>query len=395
MAAADDSLTGTAKTAPWYDPDKRAVFIQGLMIVLTAAFVIWIANNTLGNLARLNIASGYGFLEERSGFGVPMSLIAYSPQSTYLRAFEVGLLNTLLVSAMGIVAATIIGFVMGVARLSSNWLIRSIATIYVEGLRNVPVLLQIFFWYFAVLGALPQPRNAASFMGSVFLSNRGLYVPAPIPEANFWATPIVLGLSILAVIAMRRWAKRRRELTGREFRPGRTTLALLIIPALVTWWITGAPLEWSMPELKGFRFVGGLAVVPELVALWFALSMYTGAFIAEAVRGGIQSVDKGQRDAAGSIGLTRTQTLRLVVIPQAMRVIVPPVTNQYLSLTKNSSLGAAIGYPELMNISGTMLNQTGQAVEVLGLTMAVYATICLGIASAMNLYNRAVRIPER
>lgn len=395
MAAADDSLTGPARTAPWYDPAKRAVFIQGLMIVLTAAFVIWIVNNTLGNLARLNIASGYGFLEERSGFGVPMSLIAYSPQSTYLRAFEVGLLNTLLVSAMGIVAATIIGFVMGVARLSSNWLIRSIATIYVEGLRNVPVLLQIFFWYFAVLGALPQPRNAVSFMGSVFLSNRGLYVPAPIPEANFWATPMVLGLSILAVIAMRRWAKRRRELTGREFRPGRTTLALLIIPALVTWWITGAPLEWSMPELKGFRFVGGLAVVPELVALWFALSMYTGAFIAEAVRGGIQSVDKGQRDAAGSIGLTRTQTLRLVVIPQAMRVIVPPVTNQYLSLTKNSSLGAAIGYPELMNVSGTMLNQTGQAVEVLGLTMAVYATICLGIASVMNLYNRAVRIPER
>jgi len=395
MAAADDSLTATPKTAPWYDPAKRAVFIQGLMIVLTAAFVIWIVNNTLGNLARLNIASGYGFLEERSGFGVPMSLIAYSPQSTYLRAFEVGLLNTLLVSALGIVAATIIGFVMGVARLSSNWLIRSIATIYVEGLRNVPVLLQIFFWYFAVLGALPQPRDAVSIMDSVFLSNRGLYVPAPIPEANFWATPIVLGLSVLAVIAMRRWAKRRREQTGKEFPLGWASLALLVVPALITWWATGAPLQWSMPELKGFRFVGGLAVVPELVALWFALSMYTGAFIAEAVRGGIQSVDKGQRDAARSIGLTRTQTLRLVVIPQAMRVIIPPVTNQYLSLTKNSSLGAAIGYPELMNVSGTMLNQTGQAVEVLGLTMAVYATICLAIASAMNLYNRAVRIPER
>jgi len=395
MAAANDSLTATPKTAPWYDPAKRAVFIQGLMIVLTAAFVIWVVNNTLDNLARLNIASGYGFLEERSGFGVPMSLIAYSPQSTYLRAFEVGLLNTLLVSAMGIVAATVIGFVMGVARLSSNWLIRSIATIYVEGLRNVPVLLQIFFWYFAVLGALPQPRQAVSIMGSVFLSNRGLYVPAPIPEAYFWATPIVLGLSVLAVIAMGRWAKRRRELTGKEFPRGWASFALLVVPALITWWATGAPLQWSMPELKGFRFVGGLAVVPELVALWFALSMYTGAFIAEAVRGGIQSVDKGQRDAARSIGLTRTQTLRLVVIPQAMRVIVPPVTNQYLSLTKNSSLGAAIGYPELMNISGTMLNQTGQAVEVLGLTMAVYATICLAIASVMNLYNRAVRIPER
>lgn len=395
MAAADNSLTGSVKTAPWYDPAKRAVFIQGLMIVLTAAFVIWIANNMLGNLARLNIASGYGFLEERSGFGVPMSLISYSPQSTYLRAFEVGLLNTLLVAAMGIVAATVIGFAMGVARLSSNWLIRSIAAIYVEGLRNVPVLLQIFFWYFAVLGALPQPRDAVSIMGSVFLSNRGLYVPAPIPEVHFWATPIVLGLSILAIFAIRRWAKRRRELTAHAFPVGRTTLALLVVPALITWWATGAPLQWSMPELKGFRFVGGLAVVPELVALWFALSMYTGAFIAEAVRGGIQSVDKGQRDAARSIGLTRTQTLRLVVIPQAMRVIIPPVTNQYLSLTKNSSLGAAIGYPELMNVSGTMLNQTGQPVEVLALTMAVYATICLAIASVMNLYNRAVQIPER
>lgn len=395
MAAADDSLSGPVRTAPWYDPAKRAVFIQGLMVVLTAAFVIWIVNNTLGNLARLNIASGYGFLEQRSGFGVPMSLIAYSPQSTYLRAFGVGVLNTLLVSAMGIVAATLIGFVMGVARLSSNWLIRSIAAIYVEGLRNVPVLLQIFFWYFAVLGALPQPRNAVDLMGSVFLSNRGLIVPAPVPEAGFWATPIVLGLSLLAILAVRRWAQRRREQTGQVFPVGWMSLGLLVVPALLTWWITGAPLEWSMPKLQGFRFVGGLAVVPELVALWFALSMYTGAFIAEAVRGGIQSVDRGQRDAARSIGLSRTQTLRLVVIPQAMRVIVPPVTNQYLSLTKNSSLGAAIGFPELMNVSGTMLNQTGQAVEVLALTMAVYGTICLGIASVMNLYNRSVRIKER
>ena len=395
MAAADDSLTGPVRTAFWYDPAKRAVFIQGLMVVLTAAFVIWIVNNTLGNLARLNIASGYGFLEQRSGFGVPMSLIAYSPQSTYLRAFGVGVLNTLLVSAMGIAAATLIGFVMGVARLSSNWLIRSIAAVYVEGLRNVPVLLQIFFWYFAVLGALPQPRNAVDLMGSVFLSYRGLIVPAPVPEIGFWATPIVLGLSLLAILALSRWAQWRREQTGQEFPVGWMSLGLLVVPALLTWWITGAPLEWSMPKLQGFRFVGGLAVVPELVALWFALSMYTGAFIAEAVRGGIQSVDRGQRDAARSIGLSRTQTLRLVVIPQAMRVIVPPVTNQYLSLTKNSSLGAAIGFPELMNVSGTMLNQTGQAVEVLALTMAVYGTICLGIASVMNLYNRSVRIKER
>ncbi len=385
----------TRISAPWRDPAKRAFLLQGLVVVVLGAFVLWIANNAVSNLARLDIASGYGFLDQRAGFGVPTSLIAYSPEATYLRAFAVGILNTLLVSALGIVAATLIGFVVGVARLSSNWLIRTIATAYVEGLRNIPLLLQIFFWYFAVLGALPQPRRAFSIADTVFLSNRGLFLPAPMPQDLFWVTPVVLGLSAVACLLYSRWTRGRREREGRFDWLGWIPFTIVAVPTLVSWLITGAPLEWSMPHLQGFRFAGGLSIVPELVALWFALSIYTGTFIAEAVRGGILAVDKGQTDAARALGLTRGQTLRLVVIPQALRVIVPPLTNQYLSLTKNSSLGAAIGFPELMNVSGTVLNQTGQAVEVLALTMAVYGTICLVIAASMNAVNRAVHIEER
>ncbi|MEC9367343.1 MAG: amino acid ABC transporter permease [Pseudomonadota bacterium] len=395
MAVTTSNGTLPARTAPWHDPRKRAAFFQSLVLVLVAALIIWIVNNTLTNLARLNIASGYDFLERRAGFGVPMNLVDYSPDSTYLRAFGVGILNTLLVSALGIIASTLIGFFMGVARLSTNWLIRTMAAVYVEGMRNIPVLLQIFFWYFAVLGALPQPRQAVNVADSAFLSNRGLFVPAPVPQDYFWLTPIVFLLSVLAVIVLARWARRRRELTGQIFPTGKVSVALLFIPALVTWFATGAPLAWNFPSLQGFRFVGGLTIVPELVAVWFALSLYTGAFIAEAVRGGILAISKGQTQAARSLGLSAGQTLRLVIIPQAMRIIVPPVTNQYLSLTKNSSLGAAVGYPELMSVSGTMLNQTGQAVEVLGITMLVYGTICLVIALIMNVYNRLVRIPER
>ncbi len=382
--------------APWHDPIMRAIILQGLLIVFVAAFFVWIANNTITNLERLNISSGFGFIDQEAGFGVSMSLIDYSPDATYLRAFVVGILNTLLISILGISAATILGFAMGVARLSSNWLIKTIAAIYVEGLRNVPLLLQIFFWYFAVLGALPQPHQALSISDSVFLSNRGLFVPDPVPQDLFWLTPLTLALSVTALIVFRRWVRRERELKGRIIvRAGWLSFAIIAGPALIVWAVTGAPLEWSLPELKGFRFVGGIGIVPELFAVWFALSIYTGTFIAEAVRGGILSVDRGQSDAARSIGLTHWQTLKLVVVPQALRVILPPLTNQYLSLTKNSSLGAAVGYPELMNISGTILNQTGQAVEVLAVTMAVYGTVCLVIAMIMNAFNRAVTIEER
>ena len=380
---------------PWREPAKRALFLQGLLLVVVGAFVLWIANNVLANLARLDIASGYGFLDQRAGFGVPTSLIEYSPEASYLRAFSVGILNTLLISVLGIVAATLIGFVMGVARLSSNWLIRTLGAVYVEGLRNIPLLLQIFFWYFAALGVLPHPRQAHSLADSIFLSNRGLYLPSPIPQDLFWLTPAVLVLSVLAGVFYRRWARQQRELTGEFKWPGWLPLAIIVLPPSICWLVTGTPVEWSTPELQGFRFVGGFSIVPELVAVWFALSIYTGTFIAEAVRGGILAVDRGQNDAARAMGLSRAQTLRLVVIPQALRVIVPPLTNQYLSLTKNSSLGAAVGFPELMNVSGTMLNQTGQAVEVLALTMAVYGSVCLLIASAMNALNRSVHIEAR
>ncbi|MGE0613461.1 MAG: amino acid ABC transporter permease, partial [Hyphomicrobiales bacterium] len=302
MAVSSGSEAPT--TAPWRDPRVRAAFFQTLVLVLAAAFIIWIVNNTLNNLARLNIASGYDFLGRRAGFGVPMNLVDYSPDSSYRRAFGVGILNTLLVSVMGIIASTMIGFVMGVARLSTNWLIRTVAAVYVEGLRNVPMLLQIFFWYFAVLGALPQPRQAMNIAGSAFLSNRGLYLPAPVPEAGFWLTPIVFLLSIAAVIMLVFWARRRRERTGQIFPTGKVSIAVLILPAVLTWIATGAPLGWDFPSLQGFRFVGGMTVVPELAAVWFALSMYTGAFIAEAVRGGILAVSKGQTQAARSLGLS-------------------------------------------------------------------------------------------
>ncbi len=394
------ALTGvrshkTRKTAPWNDPAKRAIFVQGLVLVLVATFIIMIVNNTIENLQRLNIASGFDFLQNRAGFGVPTNLIEYSTESKYIRAFAVGILNTLLVATLGILAATILGFVMGVGRLSTNWLIRTVATAYVEGLRNIPLLLQIFFWYFAVLGALPQPRQALNIADSIYLSNRGLIVPKPILGDLFWLTPAIFTLCVIAAFIVARWARRRREETGRTFPTLWISLGLLSGPALVTWLATGAPLDWSHPVLTGFRFDGGVDIIPELVAVWFALSVYTGAFIAEAVRGGILAISRGQTDASSALGLTRGQSLRLVVIPQAMRVIVPPVTNQYLGLTKNSSLGAAVGYPELMSVSGTILNQTGQAVEVLAVTMAVYGTICLVIALIMNIYNRSVRIVER
>ena len=393
--AVSESSAGADVLAAWRDPRKRGLFLQGLLIVGVGALVIWIANNVAANLDRLDIASGYGFLGERAGFGVPTSLIDYSPEASYLRAFAVGIFNTLLVSILGIISATLLGFAMGIARLSSNWLVRSIAAVYVEGLRNVPLLLQIFFWYFAVLGALPQPRQAYALADTVFLSNRGLFLPTAVPQDLFWITPAVFAISLLASMLCMRWANRRRERSGGHALPSWIPLAIVFVPTLIGWLATGMPIEWSRPELRGFRFVGGFSIVPELVAVWFALSIYTGTFIAEAVRGGILAVDQGQTDAARAVGLTRGQTLRLIVVPQALRVIIPPLTNQYLSLTKNSSLGAAVGFPELMNVSGTMLNQTGQAVEVLALTMAVYGTVCLVIAVAMNAVNRGVRIRER
>lgn len=376
----------------WRRPQVRAWLLQALLLAAVLGGIAYLFDNALANLARQGIASGFGFWNERAGFGIDVSLIAYDASSSYGRAFLVGLLNTLLLSALGIVFATLLGFVIGVARLSSNWLIRQWAAAYIETIRNVPLLLQIFFWYFAVLRPLPHPREAIELFGLAFLSNRGLVVPRPLLEPGFGWLLTALAAGLIGCLLLRRWLRRRAP----GLRRWPWMLALLLGPAALVLLLAGLPLGWELPEFQRFNFRGGLTLTPEFVALLVALATYTAAFIAEIVRAGIQSVGRGQREAAYSLGLPPALTLRKVILPQAMRVIVPPLTNQYLNLTKNSSLAAAIAYPDLVSVfAGTVLNQTGQAVEVIGVTMAVYLTISLAIAAAMNLYNRRVALVER
>ncbi|RBW50261.1 amino acid ABC transporter permease [Marinobacter sp. F3R11] len=381
---------------PLYDPRVRALFFQ----VISLAAVFWVGwvliDNTLSNMQSRGISTGFGFLGESAGFGIIMHLVPYDATMSYGRTFWVGLTNTLLVSAMGIVTATILGFVIGVARLSSNWLVAKVALVYIEIIRNIPLLLQIFFWYFAVLSNLPSPRQSVEVGGALFLNNRGLYLPGPVLQDGFGLVWGAVVLALVAVVGVRVWAKKRQLATGDIFPTFKVSIALLILLPLVAYFIAGRPLEWDLPALKGFNFGGGITLIPELVALWIALSLYTASFIAEIVRSGILSVSQGQTEASKALGLPNGLTLRLVVIPQAMRVIIPPLTSQYLNLVKNSSLATAIGYPDLVAVfMGTTLNQTGQAVEVVAITMAVYLTISLLISLFMNLYNRAVAIKER
>jgi general L-amino acid transport system permease protein len=366
----------------------RDAATQTLVLAGALALAAWFVHNTLGNLAERGIASGFGFLDSTAGFSIIFTLIDYSELSTYGRAFLVGLLNTLLVSAVGIVAATILGVLVGVARLSTNWLVARLATVYVETFRNIPLLLQIFFWYFAILGAMPQPRASLSLFGVMFLNNRGLFLPKPALTPDFWVAAALLGAGLAAALLLWRRARTRGAVTRTR---AALLVALVLAPASAAALIGEPVTEWSLPHLTGFSFEGGAVLIPEFVGLVLGLSLYTGAYIAENVRSGILAVDKGQREAAAALGLSPGRTLRLVILPQAMRVIVPPLTSHYLSLTKNSSLAAAIGYPELVSVfAGTVLNQTGQAVEVIAITMAVYLSISLVIAGAMNLYNRRV-----
>ncbi len=389
-------LTKAAKTSILNNPTFRSVTFQVLMGAAVIAFFGYIANNTLHNMAQRGISTGFGFLDQKAGFGILMSLIEYDADHSYGRTFFVGLLNTLLVSFLGIVVATILGFVIGIARLSRNWLIARLATAYVEIFRNIPLLLQILFWYFAVLSALPSPRQSLSFLGIGYLNVRGLYLPAPVPEPGFLAVEIALLFGVVATVAVTIWAHRRQDRTGQQFPVFYTALALVVgLPSLV-FAASGFPVSWDMPVLQGFNFRGGLPLIPELVALVLSLSIYTAAFIAEIVRAGILAVSHGQTEASRALGLRPGLTLQLVVIPQAMRVIIPPLTSQYLNLTKNSSLATAVGYPDLVAVwSGTTLNQTGQAVEIILMTMAVYLTISLLISMLMNWYNRRKALVER
>ncbi len=379
-----------------YNPTFRSVVFQVLAVGALTALIYTIVNNTLTNLDARGIATGFDFLSQEAGFGIGLTLIEYDETFSYGRTFFVGLLNTALVSILGIILATVIGFSMGIARLSSNWLISRFAAVYIEIFRNIPLLLQIFFWYFAVLQALPSTRQSMSLGEAIFLNVRGLYFPAPIFEqgSSIVITAFIAG--IIATFFINIWANNRQKLTGQQTPMGRVAMALIIGLPLVTYFIMGMPISAEYPELKGFNFKGGISIIPELAALMLALSIYTASFIAEIVRSGINAVSHGQTEAAMSLGIPRSRTLKLVIIPQALRIIIPPLTSQYLNLTKNSSLAMAIGYPDLVSVfAGTTLNQTGQAIEVIAMTMGVYLTLSLLTSAVMNIYNRKVALVER
>ncbi len=384
------------KTPLIYNPKARGIAYQAVLCAVIV-FLTWSAiQNAADNLARAKIATGFGFWEGTAGFDISQTLIEYSTTSTYGRAFWVGLINTLVVAGLGVVFATILGFLIGIARLSKNWLVARMAGFYVEIIRNIPLLLQLLFWYNAVLKALPAIRESLVIPGGGFLNNRGLFLPQPVFEPTSRFALIALGLGIVAAIAYRLWAKRRQMLTGQQAPVLWVTIGLVIGLPLAVLALSGFPISFNYPEAGRFNIGGGMEVLPEFMALLFGLVIYTAAFIAEVVRAGILAVAKGQTEAAYSVGLRHGQTLRLVVIPQAMRVIIPPLTSQYLNLTKNSTLAVAIGYPDLVQIfAGTGLNQTGQAVEVIVITMAVYLTISLVTSALMNLYNRRMALVER
>jgi general L-amino acid transport system permease protein len=384
-----------SRPAPWRDPKVRGVVMQILFVAAIAAAGAFLVHNTLVNLSRQNIGSGFGFLEREAAFGIGESLISYSPADTYARAFLVGLTNTLYVSAFGIVLATILGTVMGLARLSSNWLVRKLAQIYVETFRNIPLALQLLFWWGLLRQIAPPPRQAWQILPDVFVSNRGVAIPVPNGDPAYPWMLLALVAGATAAWVLCHWARARQARTGEQFPTGWAGLGLILGLPLVVFLGFGAPLRLDVPALHGFNFTGGIVFSPEFAALLIGLVIYTGSFIAEIVRAGILAVSWGQSEAASALGLTAWQRMRLVVLPQALRVIVPPMTSEYLSLTKNSSLAVIIGYPDLVSIANTTINQTGHAVEGIAMIMAVYLVISLAISLAMNLYNRGVALVER
>jgi general L-amino acid transport system permease protein len=393
-------LPAPSRPAPvvfYNDPKVRSIAYQLVLCAAVAFLVYGAATNAIDNLARARIASGFGFWNNTAGFDISQTLIEYSARgSTYGRAFWVGLLNTLLVAGIGIVFATILGFVVGISRLSRNWLLAKVAGSYVEIIRNLPLLLQLLFWYNAVLKALPDIRESIVIGGSVFLNNRGFFLPLPVFKSGFGVVQVALLAGVVGAIAFRVWARKRQEQTGQQAPVLSVALALVVGLPIAVFILAGSPLGFEFPEAGRFNITGGTEVLPEFVALLFGLSIYTAAFIAEVVRAGILAVSRGQTEAASSLGLRPGPTLRLIVVPQAMRVIIPPLTSQYLNLTKNSSLAVAIGYPDLVQVfTGTVLNQTGQAVEVVAITMLVYLVISLVTSLLMNIYNSRMALAER
>jgi len=380
--------------------NKKRLIPQALTLLFIILGISYFAFNAQVNMGNRGISFGYGFLSQEASFDIGFSLIDYDGSHTYARAFLVGLLNTLLVSAIGIIIATLIGVTVGIGRLSSNYLVAKFSEIYVEVFRNIPLLLQLFFWYFAALRALPLPEEAINFNDISYLTVKGWYVPKFI-WTNFSIFIYSIIAAVIAIIFVSNYAKKQRDETGKHIPSFYISTALLFLIPALSFLIAGVELDFEIPVLEQmsatiFNFRGGVSIIPELMSLAMALSMYTATFIAENVRAGILGIGKGQKEAAASIGLTKAQILKLVVLPQALRIIIPPTTNQYLNLTKNSSLAAAIAYPDIVLVfAGTALMQTGRAIEIVSITMGTYLLISLSISSFMNWYNKSVAIKEK
>jgi len=378
------------------NPDNRAIIYQIIALAGIFLFTYFVLNNMFINIEKRGINTGFDFLGAEAGFGIITTLIPYDESDSHGRVFIIGILNTLLVSGIGIFFSTIIGLLVGIGRLSKNYMVAKLSLIYVETFRNIPILLQILFWYNVVLAALPGPRQSMSYLDAFFLNNRGLYIPRPILESGFSFVIVAFILAIAAVFYLAKWSTKKHDETGEVFPIFWVSLIILIASPCLVYFIAGTPASLEYAQLQGFNFKGGWSLTPELLALSFALSIYPATYIAEAVRAGIEAVPKGQKEAASALGLKDYIILRKVVLPQALRVIIPPVINQYLNLMKNSSLATAIGYPELVTIfAGTSLNQVGQAIEIILMTMAVYLTISIVISLVMNVFNAKMQIKER
>ena len=383
------------KVSFWNDPKIRSALVQIIMVLVVGFVVYEIVDNTITNLTKRNISTGFGFLNKSAGFDLIQSLVVFTSESSYGQALIAGFLNTLLVSSIGIVLATLLGFIIGIMRLSRNWLVSSIATLYIETIRNVPLLLQMFVWYGVVLKSLPGPRQAINISDMFFLSNRGLNMPDTIFGDSAWLGLAGLVAGIIGAIVLRSWAHKRQAATGQPFPYVLTGIAMILVLPILGLVVAGWPITFDYPVLGGFNFSGGTVIIPEFMALLVALSIYTASFIAEIVRASIQAVSHGQTEAANALGMRSGITTRLVVIPQAMRVIIPPLASQYLNLTKNSSLAVAIGFPDLVATGGTVLNQTGQAIEIVMIWMIVYLSLSLLTSSFMNWFNARMKLVER
>jgi general L-amino acid transport system permease protein len=390
---------GTGDSRSWrsllYNQQLRQFVYQALTVIFLAWLIWYASTNAAQNLAKANMTTSLSFLNGRSGFDIAQTPIQYSSDSTYFRALVLGLINTLIVAVAGIITATIVGLLVGIGRLSHNWLIAKLSTVYVEVFRNIPPLLVIFFWYKGVLSLLPDVKKALSLPLSVYISNRGIFMPAPVFGAAFWIVPIAFVLGVVGAIVYTRWANKQQLATGKRPPVLLVNLGLIVGLPLIAFAIAGFPVAFDVPVLGKFNMSGGTVVGPEFLSLYMALSFYTAAFIAEIVRAGIRGVSKGQSEAAHALGIRPGLTTRLVVLPQALRIIIPPLTSQYLNLTKNSSLAVAIGYADLVAVGGTILNQSGHSIEIIGIWMVIYVSLSLVTSLFMNWFNARMALVER